>query len=116
MIPDIIPNFAPRNNKTTTTMRIKHFAGYGCVNVKKLSKTKFTDRLGNIKRKLVLQVKGNHEWGLERDDKYDVKRWIFDRFENDFKGEAYDIQMEIEDKYVNENGVDVEVATYTFIY
>ena len=92
-------------------MKIKHFQGYGSVQAKKVSKT----TIGN-KTKLVVEVKGNHEWGLVRNDIYDVKRWLFDKFEKNFKGEYYDISMTINDDYVNENGIDVEVATYTFIY
>ena len=92
-------------------MKIKHFQGYGSVQAKKVSKT----TIGN-KTKLVVEVKGNHEWGLVRDDIYDVKRWLFDKFEKNFKGEYYDIDMDIKDDYVNENGIDIEVATYTFIY
>lgn len=92
-------------------MKIKHFQGYGSVQAKKLSKT----TIGN-KTKLVVEVKGNHEWGLVRDDVYDAKRWLFDRFEKNFNGNDYDIEMTIKDDYVNENGIDVEVATYTFVY
>ena len=93
-------------------MRLKHFAGYGSVNVTKKSKVKFTNGYGETKNKLVLEVKGNHEWGLVRDDIYDVRNWIFNRFEKDFKGGDWDIEMTIDDDYVNGS----EVATYTFIY
>lgn len=93
-------------------MKIKHFMGYGSVQARKVSKTKTDDG----KTKLVVEVKGNHEWGLERNDIYDVRRWIFNKFEKNFNGEDYDISMSIKDDYVNENGIDVEVATYTFIY
>ena len=92
-------------------MKIKHFAGYGSVQAKKVSKTKIGD-----KTKLVVEVKGNHEWGIVRNDIYDVRRWIFNQFEKNFNGEDYDIDMSIKDDYVKENGIDVEVATYTFIY
>ena len=97
-------------------MKVKHFAGYGSVNVTKKSKTKFRDYLGNTKTMLVLEVKGNHECGNVRDDIYDVRRWIFNRFEKNFSGNDWDIQMSIDDNYVRENGIDVEVATYTFTY
>ena len=93
-------------------MRIKHFAGYGSVQARKVSKT----NLLNNKVKLVIEVKGNHERGLVRDDIYDVRRWLFNKFEKNFKGNDYDISMSIEDDYIKENGLDVEVATYTFIY
>lgn len=92
-------------------MKIKHFQGYGSVQAKKVSKT----TIGN-KTKLVVEVKGNHEWGLVRDDIYDAKRWLFDRFEKNFNGNYYDIDMTIKDDYVREGKIDVEVATYTFVY
>lgn len=92
-------------------MKIKHFAGYGSVQAKKVAKTKIGD-----KTKLVVEVKGNHEWGIVRNDIYDVRRWIFNKFEKNFNGEDYDIEMAIKDDYVRENGIDVEVAVYTFIY
>lgn len=92
-------------------MKIKHFAGYGSVQARKVSKTKSGD-----KTKLVVEVKGNHEWGIVRNDIYDVRRWIFNKFEKNFNGEDYDIDMSVKNDYVNENGMDVEVATYTFLY
>lgn len=97
-------------------MKVKHFAGYGSVEVKKESKTTFTNEYGEKKTKLVLVVKGNHEWGIVRDDIYDVKRWIFDKFEKNFTSNDYDIAMTVQGDYIKENGLDVEVATYTFIY
>ena len=97
-------------------MRVKHFAGYGSVEVKKVLKKTITNGYGEKKTKMVLTVKGNHEWGNVRDDIYDVKHWIFDKFEKNFKGNCYDIYMDVKDDYVKENGLDVEVATYTFVY
>ena len=93
-------------------MKIKHFAGYGSVQAKKVSKT----NIGDDKAKLVVEVKGNHECGLVRDDIYDVKRWLFDKFEKNFKGDEHDMDISIESKEVKENGIDVDVAIYTFIY
>lgn len=97
-------------------MRVKHFAGYGSVEVKKVLKKTITNGYGEKKTKMVLTVKGNHEWGNVRDDIYDVKHWIFDKFEKAFNGDYWNIEMSIEDTYIKENGIDVEVATYTFIY
>ena len=97
-------------------MRVKHFMGYGSVEVKKISKKSNINGYGENKTKMVLRVKGNHECGLVRKDIYDVRRWIFDKFEKNFKGNDYDIYMDIKDDYINENGIDVEVATYTFVY
>jgi hypothetical protein len=59
-------------------MKVKHWQGYGSVEVKKISKKKITTMYGEKKTELVLQVKGNHEWGLVRDDVYDVRRWMED--------------------------------------
>jgi len=97
-------------------MRIKHYAGYGSVEAKKVSKTTLTNEYGEKKVKLVVRVKGNHECGLVRDDIYDVKHWLFDKFEKNFLGEYDEISMSVVDDYVNENGLDVEVAVYTFVY
>ena len=97
-------------------MKIKHFSGYGSVNVTKKSKTSFIDEFDVKKTKLVLVVKGNHERGIVRDDIYDVRRWIFNRFEKNFNGNDYDIKMSIQNDYVEENATGVEVAIYTFIY
>lgn len=63
-----------------------------------------------------LQVKGNHECGLVRDDVYDVRRWIFNKFEKNFTGKDSEIDMTIKDFYIKENGIDVKVAIYTFVY
>ena len=97
-------------------MRVKHFMGYGSVEVKKVSKKPIINGYGENKTKMVLRVKGNHEYGLVREDIYNVKRWIFDKFEKNFKGNDYDIAMTVQDDYIKENGLDVEVATYTFVY
>lgn len=92
-------------------MKIKHFAGYGSIQARKVSQT----TTGGV-TELVVEVKGNHERGLVRDDIYDVRRWLFNRFEKNFNGENYEIDMDIKDDYVQENGLDVEVAIYTFKY
>jgi hypothetical protein len=97
-------------------MRVKHFMGYGSVEVKKVSKTSIVNGYGENKTKLVLRVKGNHECGLVRNDIYDVRSWIFNKFEKNFKGDDYAIYMDIQSDYIEENGIDVEVAIYTFVY
>ena len=97
-------------------MRVKHFMGYGSVEVKKVSKTSIVNGYGENKTKLVLRVKGNHECGLVRNDIYDVRSWIFNKFEKNFKGDDYAIYMDVKDDYIKEDGLDVEVAIYTFVY
>ena len=97
-------------------MRIKHYQGYGLVEVKKLSKKTIINGYGEKKTEMVLRVKGNHECGLVRKDIYDVKRWIFDKFEKNFTKSEYDIYMDIKSDYITENGTEVEIADYTFVY
>ena len=97
-------------------MKVTHFAGYGSVEVKKQSKTTFTNEWGEKKTKLVLVVKGNHEWGLVRNEIYVVRRWIFNKFEKNFNGQDYEINMVIKSDYIKEGSIDVEVTTYTFVY
>ena len=73
-------------------MRIKHFAGYGCVNARKVKKTDNT---------LVVHVWGNHERGIELNDNYDIFNWLvkrFDKTHNDyFQIENVDIEQYWED-------------------
>lgn len=59
-------------------MRIKHFMGYGSVNAKVVKKTlnTATHNEGYIIKTLTINVWGNHEYGLERDDKYDINNWL----------------------------------------
>lgn len=98
-------------------MKVRHFAGYGSVEVKKVSKkTIIMNEYGDKKTEMVLSVKGNHEWGLVRNDIYDVRRWIFNKFEKNFNGQDYEINMTIKSDYIKEGSIDVEVATYTFMY
>ena len=56
-------------------MKIKHFAGYGCVTARKVKDgNPFT---------LHIRVEGNHEWGLVREDDYDLYNWLVKRFDKD---------------------------------
>ena len=94
-------------------MKIKHWQGYGCVNAKKIKKS--TKRGMTT---LVVEVTGNHEWGLRRDDMYDLKRWLVDRFDRSAKDIPY-WNMEYVcgvDYFKAENGCDTERAIYTFTY
>lgn len=54
-------------------MRIKHWAGYGCVTARRIKDcSMFT---------LHVRVEGNHEQGLVRDDEYDLYNWLVKRFD-----------------------------------
>jgi len=58
-------------------MRIKHFMGYGSVNAKVVEKGLKTDVANGLLRKyLKINVWGNHEYGLVREDKYDINNWL----------------------------------------
>ena len=52
-------------------MKVKHWQGYGSVEMKVISRK----QIENTKT-IVVRVSGNHEWGLVRNDTYDVYRWI----------------------------------------
>lgn len=94
-------------------MKIKHWQGYGCVTAKKVSKT-----VKNGVTKLVVRVTGNHEWGLVREDKYDLKRWLIDRFDKSAKDvNPYSIEYKYVDGYERTaDGIDEEYCEYTFAY
>ena len=100
-------------------MKIKHFAGYGSVEAKKVSKTTRTNILDEKFVTLKVEVKGIHEWGLVRDDSYDLYNWLIKRFDKNVK-DYYDIcdnlHYAFNDYYVNENDQRIEVCTYTFTY
>lgn len=79
-------------------MRVKHWAGYGCVEAKKLN-----DYGTHVK----VLVTGNHEMGLEPRyfDNRDWERWLGKRFHID----SFD-RVEVTGTYVH----DIEAMTVTF--
>lgn len=52
--------------------KIKHFAGYGTVKAGVIKDGSCT---------LHVRVEGDHEWGLKRDDLYDLYNWLVKRFD-----------------------------------
>ena len=89
-------------------MKIKHWAGYGCVNVKNLT-TK-----DNIKYHcMVIKVWGDHEQGLVREDKYDVMNWLVRRFNKFYDDDRWIRQVGIRVDNEIINNVNTEVAYYT---
>jgi len=88
-------------------MKIKHYAGYGTVTANKISKT-----VKNGICTLKVHVEGNHEYGLFRDDLYDLSNWLIKRFDRAFTDYRSIIGMEYDDGYKN----DVEYCNYTFQY
>lgn len=55
-------------------MKIKHWQGYGTVSARKVKDGSCT---------LHVKVEGNHEWGLDRRDEYDLYNWLVRRFDKD---------------------------------
>ena len=92
-------------------MRVKHWQGYGCVNMKKLKSS-----INGNKKTIVIEVIGNHEYGLERNDKYDVFNWICKRFAKDCKEYCDIVDMQLQDGYKKMNGLDTEFCIYTITY
>ena len=81
-------------------MKLKHWQGYGTVNAKKISKTE-----KNGVTTLKIRVTGNHECGIERNDKYDVKNWLVKRFDKSFDDKKCIIDLTLIPS--SEDGVDV---------
>ena len=89
-------------------MRLKHWQGYGTVNARKLSKGKAGDNC----TRLVIEVTGNHEYGIVRNDVYDVHRWLVRRFTKD----CPDYRC-IQTMHVTEDEIDgMDRATYEIVY
>lgn len=87
-------------------MKIKHWQGYGSVTAVKKEKTK-----NNGMTTISIQVTGDHECGLIRNDKYDVYNWLLKKFDKSV--ESYrDIEfMNIKDLYTSPESV-----VYTITY
>ena len=60
-------------------MKLKHWQGYGCVDAKRTALEKNADGTKTVE----ITVSGMHEYGLVRDDTYDVHRWLVKRFVKD---------------------------------
>lgn len=93
-------------------MKIKHFAGYGSVNARKVSEVKLTT---DVKR-VVIKVIGDHEWGLYRNDRYDIYNWLMSRFCKDCENYKKIYNVEIEQSFDRVNNELVEVCIYTISY
>lgn len=62
-------------------MRVKHFAGYGCVEAKKIDK--YVDEDGYTVTRV--RVIGDHEWGLCPYIMTDAIKWLLPRFDKAVK-------------------------------
>lgn len=61
-------------------MKLKHWQGYGTVNAVKIEDTPSS---------VVIEVTGAHEYGLVREDMYDVKHWLLDRLARKYSAIPY---------------------------
>ena len=94
-------------------MKIKHWQGYGSVDATKIGRTR--EPLGRVV--LRVKVSGNHEWGLIREDIYDLVNWLVRRFDKSFKGSEYDVQYRILDSGTDfSTGNGIEYCIYEFRY
>ena len=87
-------------------MKIKHWQGYGTVTAKKIGTGPFYDN-----RYLRIQVSGDHEYGLYRDDKYDIFKWLVKRFDKKAKDWTDIVDMQI----TNVPGQKEETVLYHII-
>lgn len=92
-------------------MKVKHFSGYGSVNVK-LVECKL-NVMANIET-FKIKVVGNHEQGLKRIDNYDVWHWLITRVVKKYKKTEYipGKIKGIEFEYLPDED-DVECGMYT---
>lgn len=101
-------------------MKIKHFAGYGSVNAKKVSREEFEDYMCEKKIRLVIRVWGMHELGLERGtwDTYGIFNWLVKRFDKKCLSERQIESISTDDRYEKDpkTGLDIEVCDYTIEY
>lgn len=93
-------------------MKIKHWQGYGTVNAKKLTEYP----TGVSRKKTIIQVTGNHEWGIERMGIYAAYDWL-KQFLPDCKASTDIVMLNLYDaKIKDENGKEVDSAVYEFEY
>lgn len=90
-------------------MKIKHWQGYGTVNAVKVKDKNFT---------LCVKVSGNHEWGLRRNDYYDLFNWLIKRFDKSVANMTYaEFRKLRPEVYIAEWVYDgVEYCLYKFKY
>lgn len=86
-------------------MKIKHWQGYGCVDAKKISVSTHNDPFYGDTKTMHIRVTGNHEYGIERNDKYDVFNWLLKRFDKTV--ESYRQINSVRLVSSIENGIDV---------
>ena len=92
-------------------MKLKHWQGYGTIDAKKVSKIE-----KNNETILTVSVKGLHECGLVRNDKYDACNWLLKRFDKNVTDYRCIRKMECIERPSYETGADVDECLYVFYY
>lgn len=93
-------------------MKIKHWQGYGTVTAKKIS----LEKQENGHRIIRILVSGNHECGIECNDKYTLTNWLLKRFDKDVKGIPYDYRNIISTSYKSDVINKTDTCEYTIEY
>lgn len=104
-------------------MIIKHWQGYGRVNAVKMGTIKTiknTDYsiagIGEELKQAKILVYGNHECGVERNDRYDVFNWLLKKFDKTVTDSRCIVDLKTETFYQKRDGVDTEHCEYTITY
>lgn len=99
-------------------MRIKHWAGYGTVNAKKVTDYHHC-RYARKFRVIQIEITGDHERGLCRYDGYDIHHWLGKYFAKD-KTYKDLVNYDVQQGWVGGDGYTTqgahEVAIYTLEY
>lgn len=92
-------------------MKIKHWVGYGTVNAQKVKDKSCT---------LHVRVTGNHEWGLVRNDAYNLYHWLVKRFDKsapdylEWNNRLQNVTWAEGQAVIN--GLDTDTCDYYFYY
>lgn len=94
--------------------KLQHWQGYGSVNAKKLAE--YPAGRGG-KKKVIIMIKGNHEYGIVRNDPYDVHRWLSKRFFPDCADYSRISELNIiEGSETDADGGSIDTAVYEITY
>lgn len=91
-------------------MKLKHWQGYGSINATKKSR-----RVSGDKITLIIEIIGNHECGIIRNDKYDLYNWLVKRFDKTVTDYRQIEDVKIHERTVTYNGKETDCAVYEFI-
>lgn len=94
-------------------MKIKHWQGYGVLNAKALKKgLVYSSMVKN--NYIVIEVKGNHECGLETYDHDFVFNWLLKKFDKNVESSSQIKNIELESNW--DNQTKEEVCIYKIFY